>query len=326
MDATAELRNEIRRDYRTGRYVIMAPDRGKRPEDFIQTAKEPKIGGKCPFDPGNESMNKEIMHVGEPWKIRVVENKYPEFSPDIPLYLGGDKLEFISGYGYNEVIIDTPIHNLTFDRLDEQSMRLWLDTLIEREADLYTRNYIKYVQIFKNSGVDSGESLVHPHTQIMAWAEMIGSIKDEVERTKDYKDRFGKCLYEDIVEEETARTLTETGRIIAIAPYASRFAGESMIMPRRHVNFLQDLTAEEKDEIIKVLSTILKINRKLFGDVSYNICFYDIKGEPDFHMHIDIYPRLNIPGGVEFGEDVFVNQLPPEVYAEAFRQRLEGAT
>ena len=326
MDDATDLRNEIRKDYRTGRFVIIAPDRDRRPEDFFQSEKEPKIGIKCPFDPGNEYMTTEIMRIGNPWKIRVVENKYPEFSPDIPLEEGSGKLEYISGYGYNEVLIDTPIHNLAFDKLKNEDMRLWLDALIEREADLYTKNYIKYVQIFKNSGPEAGESLVHPHTQIMAWPEIIGSIKDEIDRIKDYKDRYNKCLYEDLGELEENRILLETDRVIAVAPYASRFAGESMIVPKRHVNYLQDLTVEEKDDFVNTLKMILKVNRNLFGDLSYNLCFHDIKSEPDFHLHLEIYPRLSIPAGVEFGQDVFVNQLPPEVYTETFAQKLKEVT
>ncbi|MGC8682040.1 MAG: galactose-1-phosphate uridylyltransferase [Candidatus Acidifodinimicrobium sp.] len=323
MDGESDLRNEIRRDYRTGRFTIIAPDRGKRPEDFFQPKKEPRIGTKCPFDPGNEEMTVEIMSVGNPWKVRVIENKYPEFSPEIPFEEVDGKLEYISGYGYNEVVIDTPIHNMAFDKLKFEEMRLWFDTLIEREADLYTKNYIKYVQIFKNSGPESGESLVHPHTQIMAWPAVIGTIKDEIDHIKGYKDRYNKCLYEDLKELEADRILIETEKTIAVAPYASRFAGESMIVPKRHVNYLQDLTAEEKDDFINVLILILKTNKKLFGDFSYNFSFHDIKNEPDFHLHLEIYPRLSIPAGVEFGQNVFVNQLPPEIYSESFIQKLK---
>jgi len=318
-----QIENEIRRDYRTGKFAIMAPNRGKRPEDF-SVSKEVVTSdvSKCPFEYGKEYMSKEIMHVGDPWKIRVIENKFPELMSTIPLMFSKGSFKKISGYGYNEVVVDSPDHNTPFELLDDSQLKLWLDTIIEREISLYDRNYIKYVLIFKNSGESAGESLSHPHTQIMAWPVIIGTIKRELRLARKYKQEKGKCLYEDVLDEERVRLLYEDNYFIAIAPFASRFAGESMILPKRHVNFFADLNENEKFDLVKTLKLILATNRKIFGNYSYNFAFKELKNYPEFHAHIDIYPRLTIEAGVELGNDVFVNQLTPEDYSKKFRSVL----
>ena len=45
---------ELRKDPITGRWVIIATDRAKRPSDFIRQSVPPATAGICPFDYGNE--------------------------------------------------------------------------------------------------------------------------------------------------------------------------------------------------------------------------------------------------------------------------------
>lgn len=326
MEANLSVENEIRMDYRTGNFVIMAPNRGKRPEDFA-VIKERVVSdiSKCPFEPGREFMSTEIMRIGDPWKIRVVQNQFPELIGTIPLMFSNGKLKKVSGYGYNEVIIDSPDHNKPFEALDDSQLKLWLDTVIEREIALYNRNYIKYVLVFKNAGEAAGESLTHPHTQVMAWPSIIGSIRDELKRIRKYKIRENKCIYEDILEEEKSRILLEDNNFIVIAPFGSRFPGESMILPRKHINFFAELDDVARLNLVKVLKQVLNINNKMFGNYAYNFVFKELKGYEEFHAHIDIYPRLTIQAGVELGNNVFVNQLLPEDYANKFRNILSSS-
>ncbi len=316
--------NEIRRDYRTGDYAIIAPDRGKRPEDFHNPkVPEHSTPENCPFERGKENTNTEIMRVGDPWQIRAVENKFPELYGNIPVYQRDGVFAMISGYGYNEVVIDTPSHNEPFESMDNDRLLLWLNMIIEREDALYLKKYIKHVHMFKNSGRDAGESLDHAHTQIMAWPELIGRVRTEYDAASKYTQKNGSCLYEKILDVERYRLLIETNNFVCIAPFASRMAGESMILPKRHLAYLGDLTDKEREDLVQVLKQTLLVNRSIFGNLSYNFVSHEIKAMEDFHMHIEIYPRLAKFAGVELGEGVFVNQLPPEIYSESFRKLLK---
>ena len=133
---------------------------------------------------------------------------------------------------------------------------LWLNTLIEREDALYLKNYIKHVHMFKNSGRAAGESLDHAHTQIMAWPELIGKLRAEYDIASSYNQKEGACIYEKVLDNERYRLLIETNDFICIAPFASRMAGESMILPKRHVTYLGDLTENERSGLVDVLKRI----------------------------------------------------------------------
>ena len=76
---------ELRKGPVVGRWVIISTDRGKRPSDF-GTVEGKKMGGFCPFCPGNEDKTPpEIVAIrsngtkpnASGWSVRVVPNKYP---------------------------------------------------------------------------------------------------------------------------------------------------------------------------------------------------------------------------------------------------------
>ena len=316
--------SEIRRDYRTGFFSIIVPGRSKRPHELEEDKANENLA-ECPFEPQNILENLKIMHVGEPWKIMVIKNKFPELNGNTPLMERGGFFSSISGYGYNEIVIESPDHRAKFENMSIEQLNGWLDVLIEREQQLYLRKYIKYVQIFRNYGVDAGASIGHPHTQIMAWPIVIGNIKRRLRIAADYKSKNNSCLYEDAVKKETARNLYSNSTFDAVAPFGSRITAESLIIPKRHINSMIEMTQEEKTGLSDMLKRIVSVNKLLFGAQSYNILFYELKDQPDFHMHVEVLPRLSTLAGVELGQNVFVNTIVPEQYAAEFKSKLSGA-
>ena len=168
--------SEIRKDYRTGYYAVIVPGRDRRPKE-LETEDEGAVNLKeCPFEPNTvDRVNLEIMHVNEPWTTMVIRNKFPELDGHTPLEYENGFLSSISGYGYNEVLIESPKHSDKFENMGTKKSLEWLNTLIEREEALYSRNYIKHVMVFKNYGASGGASIGHPHTQIIAWPEILGT-------------------------------------------------------------------------------------------------------------------------------------------------------
>ncbi|MCL4398909.1 DUF4921 family protein [Candidatus Parvarchaeota archaeon] len=312
--------SEIRRDYRTGNICIIVPGRSHRPEEVEEEKIQDVDLSKCPFEPRNEYMTTEIMHVGDPWEIRVIENKFPELSGNTPLTYTGGMFKSLGGYGYNEVIIDSPLHTDRFESMPSDHLLKWINTVIERQDILYQRKRIKHVFVFKNYGLRAGASLGHPHTQIMAQPAVLGNIKKEILISKKSMASDDSCIYEKAAKNETGRTLIDTDYFTVIAPFGSRITAESMVMPKRHVNYTPDLTTEEKREMIEILKKVISTNRKIYGSHPYNLVFHDSKYERSMHMHIEIYPRLSVFGGIELGEQIFVNVISPEEYTEAFRK------
>jgi UDPglucose--hexose-1-phosphate uridylyltransferase len=311
--------SEIRKDYRTGYYSIIVPGRDHRPKELQIDDKGAENLKDCPFEPNTvDRINLEIMHVNEPWTTMVIKNKFPELEGFTPLEYENGFFTSISGYGYNEVLIESPRHFDKFENMDAEKSLEWFNTLIEREEALYSRNYIKHVMIFKNYGASGGASIGHPHTQIIAWPEILGTPATEIENAKKHLKENASCLYEDAIKKEQSRMLFETEKIAAIAPYGSRFAGESMILTKRHVNYIMELSRDEKKEIVEGLKKIIQVNKKLFGEQSYNFVIHENKVETDYHMHIEVYPRLSDLAGIELGQNVFVNTMVPEGYVKRF--------
>src|SRR5262245_57085301 len=112
---------ELRKDPIVGRWVIIAPDRAQRPEDFAHEFKvEP--GRFCPFCEGHESATPpEILAYGRHdsngnssgWRVRVVPNKFPALGVEGTLNKRGDGIyDLMNGVGAHEVIIECPQHEV----------------------------------------------------------------------------------------------------------------------------------------------------------------------------------------------------------------------
>ena len=161
---------ELRKGPLLRRWVIVAPERGKRPLDFrTEDAPEIKRRGKCPFCPGNEHMTPpEIYRVpAGDWRVRVVPNKFPALS-DYPTLEPASQGPFLrmNGVGAHEVVIDTPDHAHDLDELPQEQVELVVETYVHRLRCLAEDGRFRYVQLFKNHGAKGGASLSHPHSQL----------------------------------------------------------------------------------------------------------------------------------------------------------------
>ncbi len=110
---------ELRQNLATREWAIIATERARRPEQFVQPPKErvedrPAWVEGCPFCPGNEELDLERMRLPDDgdWQARVVGNRYPALQQE------GDRTRrfegfncAISGVGYHEVVIESRLHN-----------------------------------------------------------------------------------------------------------------------------------------------------------------------------------------------------------------------
>ncbi len=90
------MMSELRKDLVSGRWVIIATERSKRPDDFRPrgaAAPAPEAAGFCPFCEGNECKTPpEVFALraagtapdAPGWTVRVVPNKFPALSPGPP--------------------------------------------------------------------------------------------------------------------------------------------------------------------------------------------------------------------------------------------------
>ncbi len=310
------FKGEIRRDYFTGTDVIFTVSRDKRPNDYKIKKLTFESAKNCEFEYGKEMLDTTIKMVGNPWKLRLMYNKYPIVNPDSRKYIKKQYFTNHPNYGHSYIIVDTPIHTQKFHEIEDDLLIEWFKLLIEGEDKMYQDKNIKQVLSYKNSGKLSGGSLYHSHTQIMGFTFVLPLIKTELENIKRSKS---KCLFEEAIKREKERTLLSDKNAVAIAPYGSRFKAMSIIIPRRHVSYAGELKPEEIVSIIKFIKMILRKNEKILGENSYNILFHELKNNKRFHFHIEILPRLNSLGSIELNE-VYVNSILPEDYTKKFKE------
>src|SRR5262245_53654162 len=233
------LMPELRKDPVTGRWVIISTERGRRPLlNGKHTAD--KAGSFCPFCEGNESHTPpEIMsyrngsEANKPgWSLRVVPNKYPALQIEGELSRQGlGMFDRMSGIGAHEVIIESPVHNMTFSRMPEKNLENVFWAFRDRMIDLKQDKRLRYILIFKNEGEAAGATVEHTHSQLIALPIIPKRSAELIAGSKAYFNYKDRCIYCDIIHQERdegARVIEENNDFIAVAPFAPRFPFETL--------------------------------------------------------------------------------------------------
>jgi UDPglucose--hexose-1-phosphate uridylyltransferase len=319
---------EIRKDPVFGRWVIIASERGLRPNEFRPGAGPDGKGYVCPFCPGNEALTPPAIYSlpGEAgsWRLRVVRNKYPALvSEGVSGNTRDGIYDRMDGMGFHEVVIETPGHDQALEDLPEEGVADVLKTFVFRMRELKKDPRIKYVMIFKNHGRNAGASLLHPHSQIISMPMAPLRAMQEIEGAADYHAERGTCVFCDIVKEETAfkrRIVGENADFLAVAPYASRFSFEIWILPKAHASHFEEMPAALAQSLAGLLKASLKKLSATLPDLSYNLIVHTMPVQDaaaeHYHWHIEIMPKLSHVAGFEWGTGFYINTVSPEDAAD----------
>lgn len=326
--------SELRLNLITREWVIIATERAKRPEDFKSTINRkvvPPYDKTCPFCPGNEDKTPgELFRMGreKDWNIRVVPNKFSALSR-----LGNKErkndgllIRNITGVGIHEVIIETPLHNISPALIPLQQMEDIIKVYKNRFLETYLDPRIEHVIIFKNHGAGAGTSLEHPHSQLIGTPITPIQFRDRLEGASHFFDDTGECLMCMVAKKEReagVRIITETEYFLTFVPYAALSAFHIWIFPKRHSASFGDISeTESKDLALNLKSILSKIYHGLI-DPDYN--FVIRSGRPKdsdleyFHWYVGIVPRLSKAAGFELGSGMYINTGMPEESAEFLR-------
>ena len=330
--------SEFRQDIVSKHWVLFAPNRASRPEDFKHAPASPdaktlkEVDKTCPFCPGNEERNLEVLSVpeGKDWKVRVIPNKFEALG-----HSGGrtrSDFYFVrEGIGDHEVVITRP-HNVLTAFLPDDLMDLNLKVYQDRMRILSDHPEVEYVHIIQNHGHEGGATAVHPHSQIFATPFVPEHLHDEVTGSYVYFQQNGACIYCETIFKELAdkeRIVLDQKDFLVFAPFAARVPYALRIIPKRHQASFIDMTTSERRSLALVLKYILqklyyKLNNPAYNyyihtrPVSHSLLTrYDDRA---YHWHLEIMPRLNVWGGFELGSDVYINTVLPEISADVLRQ------
>jgi UDPglucose--hexose-1-phosphate uridylyltransferase len=327
---------ELRKDPVTGRWVIISNERQKRPNDF-RFEQATAIGRElCPFCPVHEALTPpEVLSYrhngGAPntpgWELRVVPNKFPALQVEGTLDREGEGLfDRMNGIGAHEVIIETPDHDRSMSLMSEPEIERVLWAYRERILDLERDRRLRHILVFKNHGPAAGATLEHPHSQLIALPIVPDFVREEIEGARQHFRTKERCLFCDIIHQELGdgrRVVQENAEIIAVSPYAPRFAFETWLLPKRHGARFEEAPRHVYEALARMLKTILQRLDRALEIPPFNLVVHTAPFSEDladiYHWHIEIMPKITRIAGFECGTGFHINPTSPEEAARVLR-------
>ncbi len=286
-----------------GEWVLVSPHRAKRPwqgqEEVATKEVRPHHDPSCYLCPGNERANGEVNPDYE--GSFVFDNDFAALKPDA--VTGGTDSGFFRAQpeqGLCRVVCFSPRHDLTLPDMDVSAIEGVVRTWQREYADLGSRDFIRYVQIFENKGAVMGCSNPHPHGQI--WAQ--SSLPTLVQRTQDhllaYFKQEGRSLLADYLKDELAaneRIVVENGHFVALVPFWATWPFETMIISKRHFGRITDMTDQEVGSYAAIIKDLTMRYDALFRtSFPYSAGIHqaptDGETHPEWHFHMHFYPPL----------------------------------
>jgi UDPglucose--hexose-1-phosphate uridylyltransferase len=316
--------------------VIISTDRRKRPNDFRFERASTLGRDQCPFCPGHEDMTPpEVLAYRQNgsapntpgWELRVVPNKFPALQVEGTLDREPDGMfDRMNGIGAHEVIIETPHHDRSLAAMSEPEIEGVLWAYRERILDLKRDSRLRYILVFKNHGAAAGATLEHTHSQLIALPIVPDFLRQELDGARRHFEVKERCVFCDVVHEDLLdgrRIIQENADIVALAPYAPRFAFETWLLPRRHGARFEEAPRHEYESLARVLKSVLQRMDRALETPPYNLIvhtspFSEETGE-FYHWHVEIMPKLTRVAGFEWGTGFYLNPTSPEEAAQVLR-------
>jgi len=336
---------ELRRGLIANRWVIVAPERAKRPSDFLLETK--KTNGEspscCPFCVGNEDKTPpeiyRALSEDKSWQVRVVPNKFPAMGDysELGRTTVGGFYDRMNGVGTHEVIIEGPEHDKGIPSMSLEHVKTIVKTYAMRLQELARNDYYRYVLLFKNHGKQAGASLSHPHSQIIATPIIPWLVRSNLQEACAYYEKKQRCLFCDVIRMELQsgeRIIEETANYVVFTPYASCFPFEISIYPKEHAHNFADIRDEQQWDLAGILKRTLFRLKQLLRDPPYNLVLHNSPNpisrhgkreywatlQHDYHWSVVIIPRLTTAAGFEWGTGLYINSMPPEEAARYLRE------
>jgi UDPglucose--hexose-1-phosphate uridylyltransferase len=321
----------------TGDWILVSPHRAKRPwqgqQEEIPTENKPNYDKNCYLCPGNERAGgKKNPQYQDTF---VFKNDFSALLEEIPEETLDDEELFKakSEKGISRVICFSPRHDLTIPEMEINAIKKVVDLWQKEYAELGDKDFINHVQIFENKGAIMGCSNPHPHGQIWAQSSLPVEVQKECNRQEAYLKKHGSPLLVDYLTKELEkkeRIVIENESFVTLVPYWATWPFETMILPKRAVQKITQLTEKEKTDFADIYK---KITTKY--DNMFNVSFpysagihqapTDGQDHPEWQMHMHFYPPLLRSATVKkfmVGYEMLAN-AQRDITAEQSAQRLK---
>src|ERR1043166_1243013 len=236
-------------------WVLCSPQRLDRPWQGLVESSAPAPAAsydpQCYLCPGNTRANGETNP--NYTSTFAFDNDFPALVPQSSGPARDDGL-FVSTpeRGVCRVLCFTPRHDLTLARMRANDVRSVIDLWATESEALAARGGIGYVQLFENKGAMMGCSNPHPHAQIWA-TEHVPTAPARKQRAQHaYAATHTGDLLGDYLDAELQggeRVVSSNEHWTALVPFWAVWPYQTMLLPRRRVTTLPELSRAERDDL-----------------------------------------------------------------------------
>jgi UDPglucose--hexose-1-phosphate uridylyltransferase len=287
----------------TGAWVLVSPHRAKRPwQGQVEKAEEEKrlrYDPTCYLCPGNTRAGGE--HNPDYTGTYAFTNDFAALK-ETPAgsFEKENLLKATSEQGLCRVICFSPRHDLTLPEMELDDIVKVVELWQQEYQNLGSRPEINYVQIFENKGAVMGCSNPHPHGQIWAQSTVPDEPAKESEKQAEYYQQHKRSLLADYLAlelKEKERIIIENESFVALVPFWAVWPFETILISKRHIQHINQLTENEKQDYAKILKELTIIYDNVF-EVSfpYSAGIHqaptDGKDHTYWHFHHHFYPPL----------------------------------
>ena len=256
-------------------WVLVSPNRTQRPwSGQIEQSSStplPQHDSNCYLCPGNKRAGGEVNPSYS--SVFAFDNDFPSLNrqPDSAVGNLPNAPEFFRGEdcsGICRVLCYTPRHDLTTSQLSVSELCEVVDLWTAEYAKAGQSLGIAYPFFFENSGEMTGCSNPHPHCQMWATSYVPDSTARVLRSQEESFREFGRPMLQRYVEWELAeqeRVISSNAHWLCVVPYWAMWPFETMIIPRRAVSSVLELSTDEKRSWAEILKGLLARYDALFA-------------------------------------------------------------
>lgn len=287
----------------TGEWVLVSPHRAKRPwqgqNETVNNEKRPEYDEKCYLCAGNTRINGEVNPKYN--DVFVFTNDFAALQKDSPTFKVNDGLLLAeSETGICKVICFSPDHSKSLADMSPKEIQYVVFAWQNEYKTLAANPIINYVQIFENKGAVMGCSNPHPHGQIWSQSTLPNEVVKKNTQQLNYHNKNNSSLLGDYLSQELKnqeRIIFENDGFVVIIPFWAVWPFETMIIPKRQMSSIVDMSDSETLQYAEAISVITKAYDKLFNtSFPYSSGIHQAPSDGNennhWHWHMSFYPPL----------------------------------
>ena len=316
---------QLRQNIITRDWVVIAPERAKRPSDFVsdRTRVKHDIDEEDVFALDSNSYRTRYSDF-ETSRVYIMPNKFPAFiESHADISPRSHKVE--DGFyrvrpavgGHDVVVIkdaETSVPDFDLETWHDLFLAFqWrYDHFVKEDRDIY-------VMPIYNHRPEAAASIWHPHAQIFCSPVIPNIVAKELHHAQKYYELQGASPFADMLNhelEEKIRIIAENKDFVAFTFFAARFPFEIWILPREHRSSFAAVPKSELQNLSRICVEVFGRLDKVLHDPPLNFYIHSAPascGDAAYYSwHFEIGPRLSNYGGFELGAGMVIDIVSPE--------------